>query len=116
MVVAGAAATADLWDNFSTIDALCRECSDLIEHHDLISQLTSAVPHLGVVIEEAQNVQAIPSRASEVQQILDDPQMDMRRGRCSVRHAQQWMGRGSRGHTGQGPSLPGRPYGTSTLS
>ena len=80
MVGAGAAATADLRGKFSTINALCTECSDLIEHHDLISQLTSAVHHLGVVIDEAQNVQAIPSRASEAQMILADPEMDMLEG------------------------------------
>ena len=36
--------------------------------------------HLGVVIDEAQNVQAIPSRASEAQTILADPEMDMLEG------------------------------------
>ena len=80
MVGAGATATAELRGNFSMINALCTECSDLIEHHDLISQLTSAVHHLGVVIDEAQNVQAIPSRASMAQQILADPHMDLQEG------------------------------------
>ena len=55
------------------INALCEECSSLIDHQDRIKVLSIANSNMKKVLAEIEDIVVLPSRADMVLNLLDDP-------------------------------------------
>ncbi len=54
------------------IDALCTECSSLIENHDKIQLLSMVHYNLGKTLADVENIAALPAEAAEAEHMLKD--------------------------------------------
>jgi len=58
------------------IDRLCTECSNLIDNHDKIQELSAVHYNLGKTLQDVQNIVALPHEAAEAEEMLrDDSQL-----------------------------------------
>ncbi len=58
------------------IDALCTECSSLIENHEKIQLLSMVHYNLGKTLADVENIAALPAEAAEAELMLrDDSQL-----------------------------------------
>ncbi|KAK3282599.1 hypothetical protein CYMTET_9670, partial [Cymbomonas tetramitiformis] len=60
LLAASQSTLEQLRSNFETIDCLCAECSSLIENHDVINKLNTALHALESTISTVDRVTAIP--------------------------------------------------------
>lgn len=54
------------------IDALCTECSSLIENHEKIQLLSMVHYNLGKTLADVENIAALPAEAAEAEHMLKD--------------------------------------------
>ena len=65
-----------LSSNAQEIDALCTECSSLIENHEKIQLLSMVHYNLGKTLADVENIAALPAEAAEAELMLrDDSQL-----------------------------------------
>lgn len=60
-----------LW-TLQEINALCDECSSLIESHEKIQLLSMVHYNLGKTLEDVENIAALPAEAAAAEQMLRD--------------------------------------------
>ena len=54
------------------INALCAECSSLIENHEKIQLLSMVHYNLGKTLEDVENIAALPAEAAAAEAMLQD--------------------------------------------
>lgn len=68
----GGAAAAALQADFASIDALCVECSSLIQSHNKIRELGRLHANLHATLRAAERIAALPREAAAAQRLLEE--------------------------------------------